>query len=100
MSTPSKTETTAIAKPGTPRMTMEEATYRTTKAILAQLEPLATLAGRAQGSDTADGPIDLLLQTMQALVEGQARVREGVEALHAKLMEPTLAEALRADAKG
>ena len=100
MSAPTKTDTTTPAKPAPVRITMEEATYRTSKAILARLEPLATLAERAQGSDTEDGPIDLLLQAMQALVEGQARLREGVEAIHAKMMEPTLAEAMRAAAKG
>ena len=79
---------------------MEMATYRNTKSILQVIQPLASLAQAAQGSETEDGLADMLLDTLRALVEGQARLRENLEALHARLNEPSLEAAMRAAAKG
>ena len=73
-----------------------EATYRTTRQILAALTPLAGLAERTAGTETEDGLAELLLATLEALLEGQARLRESLEDLHARLDSPSLEAALRA----
>lgn len=73
-----------------------EATYRTTRQILAALTPLAGLAERTAGTETEDGWAEMLMTTLQALLEGQARLRESLEDLHARLDSPSLEAALRA----
>lgn len=95
MSAPSQSQPSAPpSKP--PGPTIEQATYRNTKQILATLAPLAGLAERTAGTDTEEGWGEMLLATLSALLEGQARLREGLEALHARLDTPTLEAALRA----
>jgi len=92
-----------MATPSTPEkpapVTMELATYRNTKNILQVLQPLASLAQVAQGSETEDGLVDMLLDTLRALLEGQEQLRQSLEALHARLNEPSLEQAVRAAAK-
>ncbi len=95
MSTPSQPQ----PAPAKTAPTTLEATYRNTHRILATLAPLAPLAALAErtaGTETEDGWAEMLLETLQALLEGQARLREGLEALHARLDTPSLEAALRA----
>ncbi len=93
-----------MTAPSTPKKpapaTMEEATYQNTKALLRAVQPLASFAQAAQGSETEDGLADMLLDTLRGLVEGQARLRESLDALHARLNEPSLEQAMRAAVKG
>ena len=92
MSTSSPSSPPAKAPPPT----LEQATYRNTKQILAALGPLAGLATRTAGTETEEGLTEMLMSVLSALLEGQARLREGLEALHARLDTPSLEAALRA----
>ena len=99
MTTPSKPETSPPAGKPSP-VTLERATYQNTKAILQAVQPLAGLAERAQGTETEHGLTEMLLDTLHALLEGQKHLREGLEALHARLDNPSLEAAMRAAVKG
>lgn len=96
--TPKPEQSSPGGKP--PPVSLEQATYRNTKAILQAVQPLAGLAKRAQGTETEEGLSEMLLDTLQALLEGQARLREGLESLHARLDNPSLEAAMRAAVRG
>lgn len=93
MSTPSQPSTPPSKRPP---LTLEEATHRNTRQILATLEPLAGLATRTAGTVEEEGLTEMLMSVLSALLEGQARLREALEALHARLDTPSLEAALRA----